>query len=287
MERLLNRYNASTSRIYNKIFSLPFAGIPILALGDFNQLRPVGGSYPFAPRSDPLARLAGELNPLWDGFQLFELNQIMRQKDDLRFAEALNRLAIGRLTSAYKELFNTRCFTETTLPPEAQSSLRLMATNAQVDHYNNLRINTVKQQNPVNIKLITEDKLIGTVTERQRANALDIAQKLKREDIKSLMLELELVVGIKYMVSCNVDVEDGLFNGAAGTLRFIEFNMNRRPEAVYIEFVNPKVGAIARQSRKSIMDQLVNDGKIQGNWTPIMRNRQTFNVHTKGSTQIC
>ncbi|GFQ87866.1 ATP-dependent DNA helicase [Trichonephila clavata] len=35
------------------------------------------------------------------------------------------------------------------------------------------------------------------------------------------------------------------------------------------------------------MDQLVNDGKIQGNWTPIMRSRQTFNVHTKGSTQIC
>ncbi|GFQ87863.1 ATP-dependent DNA helicase [Trichonephila clavata] len=197
--------------------TLPFAGIPILALGDLNQLRPVGGSYPFAPRSDPLARLAGEINPLWDGFQLFELDQIMRQKDDLRFAEALNRLAIGRLTNADKELFNTRCFTETTLPPEAQSSLRLMATNAQVDYYSNLRINTVKQQNPVNIKFIAEDKVIGTVTELQRANALVIAQKLKREDTKSLMLELELVVGIKYMVSCNVDVEDGLFNGAVGT----------------------------------------------------------------------
>lgn len=267
--------------------NLPFGGISILAVGDFNQLRPVAGSFPFAPRSDSISLLASDINPLWDGFQIFELDQIMRQKDDLRFAEALNRLAVGRLTESDVQLFKTRCFTEETLPPHARKALRVMSTNAAVDHYNNLRINLLILQKPVNINFIAQDSVVGNAPQSKKVHALAAVKNMKKEDTKNLLQELHLVVGIMYMVSCNINVEDGLFNGANGTLRFIEFNSNRSPEAVYIEFTDPKIGAIARQDRKSIMDQLVRDGKIQSNYTPIMRTRQTFNVTKRGALQIC
>lgn len=40
----------------------------------------------------------------------------MRQKDDLIFAEALGRLAIGELNETDIEMFKTRSFTENSLP---------------------------------------------------------------------------------------------------------------------------------------------------------------------------
>lgn len=64
-----------------------FGGKSVMVLGDFKQLRPVGDAYACKPRRDPVAKLVG--NPLWSKFKLLELTQIMRQIDDLIFAEAL------------------------------------------------------------------------------------------------------------------------------------------------------------------------------------------------------
>ncbi len=40
---------------------------------------------------------------------MFELTEIMRQKDDLKFAEALGRLALGILTEDDINVFRSRC----------------------------------------------------------------------------------------------------------------------------------------------------------------------------------
>ncbi|KAG5679958.1 hypothetical protein PVAND_009493 [Polypedilum vanderplanki] len=81
--------------------SREFAGRSVIVVGDFNQLRPVGASYVFsnkrAHHRNSLTILCE--NPQWSPFRLFELTEIMRQKDDLRFAEALTRLAYGRTTA--------------------------------------------------------------------------------------------------------------------------------------------------------------------------------------------
>ncbi|KAG5674316.1 hypothetical protein PVAND_004293 [Polypedilum vanderplanki] len=36
----------------------------------------------------------------------------------------------------------------------------------------------------------------------------------------NLIRQLDLIIGLRYMVSTNIDVSDGLFNGASGILRF-------------------------------------------------------------------
>ena len=96
----------------------PFGGITILAVGDLFQLRPVG-KYVFEPPSDVMQRLAGSI---WHThFFLFELNQIMRQKDDVEFAALLNRVRQGHQTTEDLVTLKNRIITTSDPDP-----LRLM-----------------------------------------------------------------------------------------------------------------------------------------------------------------
>ncbi|XP_072041439.1 uncharacterized protein [Amphiura filiformis] len=63
-----------------------FGNVSILAVGDFYQLPPISPRTPLClPRDDILM-------DLWNLFNVVELTEIMRQKDDVVFAQMLNRL---------------------------------------------------------------------------------------------------------------------------------------------------------------------------------------------------
>lgn len=71
----------------------PFGGVSVVAFGDLYQLKPVMDSWIFT-----LPRMGIECigANLWrDHFTIFELDEIMRQKDDFAFAQLLNRLREG------------------------------------------------------------------------------------------------------------------------------------------------------------------------------------------------
>jgi hypothetical protein len=75
---MLNFINLRLQEIMGN--SLDFGGISVLAGGDFYQLKPV-----FDDRN------------IWkDLFQIFVLEDIMRQKDDFEYAQLLNRLRIQK-----------------------------------------------------------------------------------------------------------------------------------------------------------------------------------------------
>ncbi|KAH9398505.1 hypothetical protein TYRP_018746 [Tyrophagus putrescentiae] len=81
-----------------------YGNLPVIVLGDFNQLRPVMDRFAFQPFGGDRA-LAGTV--LWDPFSYFRLDQVMRQENAV-FAQALNNLAVGRLTPAEVALFEGR-----------------------------------------------------------------------------------------------------------------------------------------------------------------------------------
>lgn len=73
----------------------PFGGVSVISFGDLFQLKPVMDQWIFSSQcsSENIASLGPNL---WvDHFQIFELEQIMRQRDDVKFAEILNRLREG------------------------------------------------------------------------------------------------------------------------------------------------------------------------------------------------
>ena len=71
--------------------SLPFGAVSIVAIGDLFQLQPVMDGYMFKNmNNDEYGILA--LNVWQELFKMFELKQIMRQRESKEFAELLNRL---------------------------------------------------------------------------------------------------------------------------------------------------------------------------------------------------
>lgn len=119
-----------------------FGGKSVLVFGDFNQLPPVGDSVIYLPVSkDNNIHYIFDVNPLWEIFQLFELTEIMRQREDHQFASALQRYAARELSSSDIAMFQKRCYSQNNdLPEEAKSAIHLFETNLEVDEYNAQRM---------------------------------------------------------------------------------------------------------------------------------------------------
>ena len=79
----------------------PFGGLSVIAVGDFYQLKPVGDRLVFLDHKEGAKALAP--NSWKDHFKIYELVDIMRQKDDLMFAQLLNRLRLNVLTEEDKD----------------------------------------------------------------------------------------------------------------------------------------------------------------------------------------
>ena len=89
--------------------SLDFGGVSIICVGDFHQLRPVRDSYVFLIPTSSADNYDGLIGPyLWENFSSIELTEIMRQKDDQKFALALNNFANCCLTEDDINLFTSR-----------------------------------------------------------------------------------------------------------------------------------------------------------------------------------
>jgi len=71
---------------------------------------------------------------------------------------------------------------------------------------------------------------------------------LKRSDTGGLHGTLKLAVGARVMLTTNVDVSDGLVNGARGVVVHIDTSPEREATRVLVNFDNDKVGLKAIQS---------------------------------------
>ena len=79
----------------------PFGGLRVIAVGDFYQLNPVNDRLVFLDPKEGAKALAP--NSWKDHFKIYELVDIMRQKDDPKFAQLLNRLRLNGLTEEDKD----------------------------------------------------------------------------------------------------------------------------------------------------------------------------------------
>ena len=105
-----------------------FGGISIITLCNLFQLKPVMDGYVFTDVH--CLNSYNILAPnLWRKYFMFELDQIMRQRDSKMFAEILNRLREGNHTPSDLQKLKERCVEESDCPIEAP---RLFIQNALV-----------------------------------------------------------------------------------------------------------------------------------------------------------
>ncbi|XP_052095177.1 uncharacterized protein LOC127730440 [Mytilus californianus] len=236
------------SMVGNKMFSLlerrlkkikgsncSFGGVSIIAIGDFFQLQPVFDSWIFNDLSKGLTALAPNYWKLF--FSFHELTEIMRQKDDLEFAQLLNRLRQNQLTENDFAVLSTRTVLISD-PTYRTNATHLFVENALVDNFNLQYISRLCSQK---VKVKAVDTVCGDLPASVKTKLLSSLPE-KQSDTANLAKEVVLAIGMKYDLTANIEVTDGLTNGSTCELKLIECKTTSlRPSIIWVKFEDARI----------------------------------------------
>ncbi len=198
----------------------------------------------------------------------------MRQENAV-FAQALNHLAVGRLTAEEIGLFKDRIITDPNyeFPP---GTIHLFRSNDLVDQFNENAIKNLPDLAPA---CDATHECTGNAPAHIRKRALETARTWSAQKAQGLPQTLQFKLGARYLMTINVSTEDGLVNGASGVLRHVSIaskivdgHIVDRAEIMWVEFDSPDVGAQARilYYEKAVCEN------IPLNLTPITKIKKTL-----------
>ena len=222
-----------------------FGNTCILACGDLYQLPPVRQNCIFNPVKDAMARMHGSGSIFMDEFLLHELTKIMRQKDDLVFAETLGRIRTGEWNRMDIALLRSREISASD-PSYPHDALHIFGFNADVDAHNQKKLNEVANEDEQVRIHASDDQYDST-------GAIDVSKlpaSRSRTQTGGLETVLLLSVNARVMMTVNVDTSDGLVNGVMGEVMAILKNDRNVVHTVLVKFDDIKVGKIAKRSSK-------------------------------------
>ena len=141
-------------------------------------------------------------------------------------------------------------------------SIRLFLKVVEVQNHNTYAITEEEI-----VECVAVDAYTGHRDAEQLRCARNAVHKMKPEETGGLSYMLKLLVGKPYMIRANIDVLDGLVNGAIGVLRHVEWvhNVIRR---VWLSFEDPKVGRLARLKCQA---HIRSNDNLQRDWVPVSR----------------
>ena len=243
--------NMFTVQINNRLKDIKgskedFGGVSIIGIGDLFQLPPVFDGYIF---NDIQNSEYSILVPnLWKKyFKMFELDEIMRQRESKMFAEILNQLREGKQTKDDIMKIKERCTDDENCPREAP---RLFIQNAMVDDYNQ----TVYQTSTGNKYTINaHDSVIGAMSEELREKIMRQIPHVPLKNTKQLARKLRVAEGERTEIALNVRTDDGLTNGASNVVKHVKLNQPNKPSGIiWVEFDDEDVGRKTRQENRHL-----------------------------------
>ena len=254
---------------------LPFGGVSIIAIGDLFQLQPVMDDYIF----NDLKTEYGILSPnLWQElFKMFELKEIMRQRESTQFAELLNRLREGKQTNEDIRILKQRILqpSGSNYPVDAP---HLFIQNAKVNDFND-KVHQASQGTKYNIR--AHDSVIGATFQEVRDRILKQIP-LDPRKTKQLHGLLNIAVGEGTEISLNTRIDDGMTNGAGNVIKLIQVYQTTYPSGtVWVQFDHTDVGAKTRQENRHLYVS-----GIQPTWTPIKPVTTQFAVGRNRAVQV-
>ena len=258
----------------------PFKGITVITVGDLFQLKPVFDRWIFENPNTSYSTLAFNL---WaDFFSLFELPDIMRQKDDKQFAEVLNRLREGKHSE-----HDINCLKERLLHtvPGSENypmeTTHLFTTNASVNAHNN-GMYAKCESDKCQIKAI--DIVVGDISDDLMKQMKD---KIPNDPTKTMGLYslTSIATNAKYDLTTNVDVTDGLTIGAECVITNIDYRVENssRPSIIWVLFPDTDIG---KKQRRENMHLYNTKTIINRTWTPILEVTRQFRINQKSQVQI-
>ena len=175
-----------------------FGGVSIVAIGDLFQLEPVMDRYIFKNLDNSEYAILAP-NKWQDYFSMFELQEIMRQRESKVFAEILNRLREGKHTEDDISKLKERLINENS-SKDPMDVPHLFIQNQKVNEFNK-RFHNAATGEKFSIKAV--DSVIGANSAKLRDKILSqIPNDLRKT--KQILLDLQLSVGERTEVALNI-----------------------------------------------------------------------------------
>lgn len=170
---------------------------------------------------------------LWEKhFQYIELNEVQRQRGDPLFADILNRVRLGNQTTEDISVLSSR------ITQQPLDCLHIFPTNQQVHDFNEQKL--LQISDTATITIHSHDQLSV-----QGKRKLHIPEN--RHLTGGLNSVLRLAVGARVSIVKNLDISDGLVNGANGSISAIRLNKDHPLDGVImVKFQNEQIGKSAR-----------------------------------------
>ena len=245
--------------------------ICVLAVGNLYQLPPVGQCpiYMFPQ----IVCILNDIAPNgWEKMQLHELTQSMRQKD-MKFINCLNKICT---TVPFEGSEEDRMLQshELKLNPNHENyphdAMHVYAQNVHCDEWNENRL-----------KLLPGREFTNTATDSKKDDCTQLANVTMYTntcEIGNLQKVLTVKINARVMITTNIDVTDGLTNGAMGTVTNVIIDQTTgKMSVILVAFDSEHVGQEIRYTS-------VYNSRNQ-NAIPICQTQAAFPVHTKTSFQ--
>jgi hypothetical protein len=120
---------------------------------------------------------------------------------------------------------------------------------------------------PITIAFVEFVTLCGYKTKEHMASMRTKLHKMSVAETGGLLYVLKLLLDKPNMITSNIDIDDGLDNGAVGTLKYVEWDDDLSVKRVWLLLQPNAVGKAARI--KAHPYGFVNPGFICSEWTPL------------------
>ena len=250
------------------VYDQNFGGMHIVMCGDLRHLPPVNATPIYKCSRD---MIGGPV--LWQSLYSYSLLQVMRQSNTT-FSSILTKIGGGvPLDAEEQAMIESRFTTREWCDENLRDAVRLFHDNRSVDEYNARAISDPEHES------IARDSFTGYTTEEELGMARKELHRLKITECLGFPYCIRLAKGYPYMITSNIDVDDGLVNGAIGTLKYIEHLEERevtedtdtgkitQTVRLWLKFESKRVGAKARVKAKPYVT--CKGDLLKGDWTPI------------------
>ena len=139
----------------------------------------------------------------------------------------------------------------------------LYTTNASVDAHNNA-LYTLSNADKAQIKAV--DIIVGDISDDLKKQ---MKNKIPDDPTKTMGLYslVSVATAAKYDLTTNIEVSDGLTNGAECVIEHIDIRVENstRPSIIWVSFSHPDIGRNQRRENAHLYKATINR-----NWTPVL-----------------